>query len=196
MSVVDTPIWQALQIQAVACAEGLNLARVLKDSKRFEHLSLHAPHVLLDCSKCLWDEAVLGALLQLAEAAGVESQRDALYAAEVVNVTEQRPALHVHLRAWGAIAQEAEDGCCAGLRERARFTDVLHISIGGSGLGPELVLQAQQPWCVGGRHVHVVSNMDGHDLLSKSWFTAGLLSACMLDAASEANSCAAYSEAI
>ena len=198
MSVVDTPIWQALQIQAVACAEGLNLARVLKDSKRFEHLSLHAPHVLLDCSKCLWDEAVLGALLQLAEAAGVESQRDALYAAEVVNVTEQRPALHVHLRARGPIAQEAEDGCRAGLRAmlalaqqiraEGRFTDVVHIGIGGSGLGPELILQALQPWCQGGPRVHVVSNMDGHDLhqalqglvpektlfivASKSWSTA------------------------
>ncbi len=164
---MNTPIWQALQTLAKHSVQGLNLARTLRDAQRFE-----------------------------AEVTGLAHRRDALYGGAVVNTTEQRPALHVHLRAWGAIAQEAEDGCCAGLRERARFTDVLHISIGGSGLGPELVLQAQQPWCVGGRHVHVVSNMDGHDLLSKSWFTAGLLSACMLDAASEANSCAAYSEAI
>ena len=74
------------------------------------------------------------------------------------------------------------------LRAAARFKDVVHIGVGGSGLGPELALQALQPWCVGGPSVHVVSNMDGHDLhqtlqglkpaqtlfvvASKSWSTA------------------------
>lgn len=197
---VDTPIWQALRSRAAVCAQTLNLQQALSHPDRFECLSLQAPHVLLDCSKSLWDEAVLEALLQLAREAGLVHRRDALYAGAVVNETEQRPALHVRLRAplasQGCSMPEKE--CHAGLRamlafarqlrETARFTDVVHIGIGGSGLGPELLLQALQPWCEGGPRVHVVSNMDGHDLhqslqglqpeqtlfivASKSWSTA------------------------
>lgn len=197
----DTTIWQGLQARAAACERELNLAHALHDAGRFERLSLQAPHVLLDCSKCLWDEAALAALLQLAEQAGVAPRRDALYDGAVVNETEQRPALHVRLRAplvpQGG-AWVVEDECHAGLRDMlalaqqirtdARFTDVVHIGIGGSGLGPELMLQALQPWYAGGPRVHVVSNLDGHDLhqalqclvpartlfivASKSWSTA------------------------
>ncbi len=195
---VDTPIWRALQSQAAACGQTLNLAQALSDAGRFGRLSLQAPHVLLDCSKCLWDEAVLQSLLQLAAQAGVAQRRDALYAGEVVNATEQRPALHVRLRASLAPQPLVEDECHTGLRDmlalaqqvrgQGRFTDVVHIGIGGSGLGPELMLQALQPWYTGGPRVHVVSNMDGHDLhqalqglvpgrtlfivASKSWSTA------------------------
>lgn len=199
MGVVNTSVWRALQAQAVKL-QGLHLAHALKDVGRFEGLSLRAPHVLLDCSKCLWDEAVLANLLRLAGAIGLERQRNALYAGEVVNATERRPALHVRLRAslapQGGTTPKAE--CLVGLhamlalaqqlREQARFSDVVHIGIGGSGLGPEVVLQALRPWCQEGPRVHVVSNMDGHDLqqalqglepektlfvvASKSWSTA------------------------
>ncbi len=172
----DTPTWQALSSRALVCEQTLSLQKALSDSGRFERLSLQAPHILLDCSKSLWDEADLEALLQLAREAGLVPRRDALYAGAVVNETEQRPALHVRLR--GPLAPP---GCCtpeenhhAGLRamlalarqlrETARFKDVVHIGIGGSGLGPELLLQALHPWCEGGPRVHVVSNMDGHDL--------------------------------
>jgi len=197
---VDTPIWQALRSKAAVCEQTLNLQKALGSPGRFECLSLQAPHVLLDCSKSLWDESVLEALLQLAREAGLAQRRDDLYEGAVVNETEQRPALHVRLRA--PLAPQGcsmpEDECHAGLRamltlaqqlrEQARFTDVVHIGIGGSGLGPELLLQALQPWCQGGPRVHVVSNMDGHDLqqalqglepertlfivASKSWSTA------------------------
>lgn len=197
---VDTPIWRALASKAGACRQTLNLSEALSSPDRFENLSLYAPHVLLDCSKSLWDEAVLEDLLQLARQAGLEQRRDALYAGTVVNETEQRPALHVRLRAPFSAQSgfQADEECHSGLsamltmaqqvHEQARFTDVVHIGIGGSGLGPELVLQALHPWCLCGPRVHVVSNMDGHDLhqtlqglepgrtlfivASKSWSTA------------------------
>ena len=193
-------VWEKLQALAGTCGTELSLADALGQVSRFEHLSLQAPHVLLDCSKSFWDEAVLEALLQLAREAGLAQRRDALYAGAVVNETEQRPALHVRLRAPLAPqgCSMSEEECHVGLRamltlaqqlrEQARFTDVVHIGIGGSGLGPELLLQALQPWCHGGPRVHVVSNMDGYDLqqalqglepartlfivASKSWSTA------------------------
>lgn len=204
MKTMDAPvqpvIWQALQALASTCKTELSLASALQDASRFKRFSLLAPHVFLDCSKCLWDEESWQALLVLAEQAGVAKRRDALYAGELVNATEQRPALHVLLRSLSALnaGQTEPDECQVGLRAmlamaekiraEARFTDVVHIGIGGSGLGPELVLQALHPWCTGGPKVHVVSNMDGHDLhqalqgllpartlfivASKSWSTA------------------------
>lgn len=196
----NIPLWQTLEAQAKACEQELDLAQALHDPGRFERLSLRAPHMLVDFAKCLWDESILKNLLQLARQAGVEQRRDALYAGAVVNATEQRPALHVRLRApfWPDAAQTTKDACHEGvramlalaqrIRAEGRITDVVHIGIGGSGLGPEVALQALQPWCVDGPRVRVVSNMDGHDLqqalqglqpqrtlfivASKSWSTA------------------------
>lgn len=88
------------------------------------------------------------------------------------------------------------------LAERMRadegIDDVVRIGIGGSGLGPELVLQALVANRSCRQCIHVVSNLDGHALqevltgldasrtlfivVSKSWSTAETL----LNAASAA----------
>lgn len=200
MSVVHTPSWQALQSYAKHVSQNLYLPHALREPQRFERLSLQAPHIFLDCSKCLWDENVLADLLKLVTNAQLVQRRNAMYAGAVVNTSEQRPALHPALRApFAENAQLQRQGeSHAGLqamlafaeqvRAQGQFKNVVHIGIGGSGLGPELVLQALQPWCQGGPTVHVVSNMDGHDLqqtlqalnpketlfvvASKSWSTA------------------------
>jgi len=193
------PIWQTLQTQAKVCKRELNLVQALKKPNRFHRLSLRAPYMLLDCSKCFWDETVLATLLQLAQELELEQRRAALYSGDIINVTEQLPALHVWLRtSFKQTDQAPGNGCAAHvhamlalaqqIRSEARFQDVVHIGIGGSSLGPELALQALQPWCVGGPNIHIVSNMDGHHLqqtlqdlnpahtlfivASKSWTTA------------------------
>jgi len=192
-----SPMWQTLQAQARGYT--LNLAQTLKNPARFQHLSLHAPYMLLDFSKGFWDETILAALLQLAQASRLEARRAALYSGAVVNMTEARPALHVCLRtAFSQANQTAATDCdvhvhdmlalAQQIRSEAHFQDVVHIGIGGSGLGPELVLHALQPWHADGPRIHIVSNMDGHDLhqtlqklnpaqtlfivASKSWTTA------------------------
>lgn len=171
VNLIDSSVWQALDTQANRCAQELNLAQVLSDPERFNALSLSAPHVFLDCSKALWDESVLADLLELARAAELESRCADLYDGAVVNLTEQRPALHVRLRGQLANAGAAQDwraglqamlALAQRLRAEGRFTDVVHIGIGGSSLGPELVLQALHPFSQGGPRVHVVSNMDEH----------------------------------
>lgn len=200
---VPSVIWGKLQALAGTCRTELSLVSALGNAARFEQLSVQAPHVFVDCSKSLWDQESLHVLLTLARQLGVEQRRDALFAGAVVNETEQRPALHVQLRSGADLntSESAESETQRGLhamlemaqtmRAQARFTDVVHIGIGGSGLGPELVLQALHPWCKGGPNVHVVSNMDGHDLhqvlqrlapaktlfvvASKSWSTAETL---------------------
>ena len=105
--------WQSLQAEADTCKTSLSLARALKEASRFEQLSLQAPHIFLDCSKCLWDTASFQALLSLAEQAGVAERRNALYGGAIVNETEQRPALHVRLRSASALnAGQVEPETC------------------------------------------------------------------------------------
>lgn len=169
--------WPLLQTQAQACQSSLQLRDVLQAPARFERMALDAPHMLVDFSKNLVDDTALSGLLGLVERSGFAARRQAMLTGEVVNHTEQRPALHAVLRQRyvGNAAGDAagQDAVCAGLhqmlalaqqvRASGQIQHVVHIGIGGSGLGSELLLQALQPWC-DGPQVRVVSNMDGHDL--------------------------------
>jgi glucose-6-phosphate isomerase len=122
----------------------------------------------LDLSKTAIDDAARDALLALAEAAGLEAFRRALFAGDPVNLTEGRAALHMALRARDGAHMPAtlpggiEDAAALAAAERARmrdfvtgvhagaitghtgrrFTHVLNIGIGGSDLGPRMATQA------------------------------------------------------
>ncbi|MHA1529494.1 MAG: glucose-6-phosphate isomerase [Alphaproteobacteria bacterium] len=155
------------------------------DPRRFDTLSANLEDILVDFSKEKIDAPALAALLALARAAGVERQRDAMFAGGPVNVTEGRAALHMALRDGAgervlvdgadimpavretrarflAFAEDVRAGRHAS-RSGAPFTDVVAIGIGGSALGPEMAARALAPWRDGPR-VHFVSNVDGADL--------------------------------
>jgi glucose-6-phosphate isomerase len=155
------------------------------DAARFDTLSASLDDLLIDFSKEKLDGRALDALLALARAAGVERQRDAMFAGEPVNTTEGRASLHMALRGGAgervlvdgadimpavvetlerflAFAEDVRAGRYAS-RSGAPFTDVIAIGIGGSVLGPEMATQALAPWHDGPR-VHFVSNVDGADL--------------------------------
>jgi glucose-6-phosphate isomerase len=158
------------------------------DPARFNRLSASVDGMLLDYSKNRIDTAAVVALLDLARIAGVEERRDAMFAGEKINVTENRAVLHVALRAtpdesylvdgknvvddvqsvlaaMSAFAEGIRDGSIAGTG--GRFTDVVNIGIGGSDLGPAMVTRALSPYHDGPR-LHFVSNVDGahiHDTL-------------------------------
>src|SRR3954467_10162143 len=71
--------------------------RFAADQTRFARFSLTVGSLLLDYSKNPIDDDALRLLLAVAHAAGVERHRDAMFAGARVNVTENRPALHVAL---------------------------------------------------------------------------------------------------
>jgi len=156
-----------------------------QDPARFDTLSARLDDILVDFSKEKLDGRALEALLALARAAGVERQRDAMFAGEAVNITEGRAALHMALRGGAgervlvdgadimpavretlerflAFAEDVRTGRTAS-RSGAPFSDVVAIAIGGSVLGPEMATQALAPWH-DGPHVHFVSNVDGAHL--------------------------------
>ncbi len=123
-----------------------------------------------DWSKTHLAAALLADFDKLATAAGYDRARQALFSGAVVNATEDRSATHVAERGQGA----ADDNRLAGERHaRVRslvdaveggafgeIDSILHIGIGGSALGPDLVIDAL------GRDsdrfdVRVLSNIDG-----------------------------------
>jgi glucose-6-phosphate isomerase len=159
------------------------------DAGRFLHFSAKFEDLLLDYSKTSITDEALAALLAKAEAAGVAAKRDAMFAGAKINVTETRAVLHTALRAplgtqvfvdghdvvpdvhetlerCFAFAEDVRSGELRGSTGR-KFTDVVNIGIGGSDLGPVMVVEALAPYHDGPR-CHFVSNVDGahiHDVL-------------------------------
>ncbi len=156
------------------------------DSDRCATFSCEAAGVLLDYSKQRIDRRTLESLLALARACRVEEQREAMLRGEIVNTTEQRAALHTALRLPAGSSlrlgehDAAAEACAvrsriAAFAERVRtgawrghdgkpIRHLLHIGIGGSDLGPQLVAAALRPYASADLRLHFVSNVDGRHL--------------------------------
>jgi glucose-6-phosphate isomerase len=144
------------------------------DARRFEHFSLAAPEVFADLSKQRWDARARELLCALARQCGLEARRDAMLAGEPINRSEGRAVLHTALRApRGApaphnqavhAALDAMFAYAEDVRADAAITDIVHIGIGGSDLGPQMAVQALAD-CVHPRlNLHFVSNVDAHQI--------------------------------
>jgi glucose-6-phosphate isomerase len=176
--------WDAVQAHRSAVTSVPLRKRFAEDPERFKHFSMSFRDLLLDYSKNLIDAGAMTRLFALARAADVEGRRAAMFSGEAINRTENRPVLHVALRAMpdeiyrvsgknvvpevhkvlNAMAAFA-DGVRSGEIKGAggAFTDVVNIGIGGSDLGPRMAVRALQPWQDGPR-LHFVSNVDGADI--------------------------------
>lgn len=178
----QTAAWQALRAHYEAQGRSFDLRQAFAaDAGRFESWSFSAGELFADLSKNLVDAPTLSLLLQLAQECGVLAQRDAMLAGEPINSTEGRAVLHTALRApagAGLFSDEVQAslGRMLDFAERVRdvassgIRDIVHIGIGGSDLGPAMVVGAMQSaadsWCQPWQRLHFVSNVDGHDLAS------------------------------
>lgn len=171
----QTGAWRQLQdlLRAGGAAFDLRTA-FAQDARRFEAFSQQAPHVFADLSKNLIDAATEQALLALARECGLEAHRDAMFAGQRINNTEDRAVKHWLLRAPrdakdpDAVAVhdtlEAMLAYAERVRGDAAITDVVNIGIGGSDLGPQMAVAALDAFRAEGRRFHFVSNIDGHEL--------------------------------
>lgn len=140
------------------------------DSGRVETLSLGLAGLWFDWSKTHLTAELIAGFEALAKAQGLAARRDDLFCGRVINSTEGRAAEHTAERGEGAAesVQRAKafhgrmrsliDAIEAGAMGEIR--SVLHIGIGGSALGPDLLVDAL------GRDmdrydVEIVSNVDG-----------------------------------
>ncbi|CAD6511045.1 glucose-6-phosphate isomerase [Paraburkholderia metrosideri] len=147
---------------------------------RAERFAFAGGGLAADFSKHRITDETLKLLVQLAREAGVEKRRDAMFAGEVVNPTEGRAALHTALRATGpkapfhaeikaerakmaAFADQVRSGAWTGYTGK-RIRYVVNIGIGGSDLGPKMVVHALHHLASPEITTHFVSNVDGADL--------------------------------
>jgi glucose-6-phosphate isomerase len=119
---------------------------------RLGRLSHEVCAIYFDWSKTHLDGPLLDAFAELAVERDLAGARDALFAGEIVNVTEQRSADHLAERGSGdaeavrlASSRRGRTRALVDAIEAGAFGDVtgiLHIGIGGSVLGPALVTDA------------------------------------------------------
>lgn len=171
-----TPAWAALQACFDTRGKSFDLRQAFAaDPGRFGHFSQEAPHVFADLSKNLIDAGSEALLLELAAQCRLEQHRDAMFAGELINGTEQRAVMHFLLRSpaaggmSGDLARvhETLDAMLAyaeQLRADTAITDVVNIGIGGSDLGPQMAVLALAEFAIPGKRFHFVSNVDGGEL--------------------------------
>ena len=182
----QTPAWSQLQSTFNAAGRAFDLRRAFAaDAGRFDALSQAAPHVFADLSKNLIDADTEQLLLALAHQTGLAEHRDAMFAGEAINTTEQRAVMHWLLRTpsfdpampaqsvhrqMEATLHEVHSTLNAMLafaetvRADAAITDIVNIGIGGSDLGPQMAVLALDDYVLPGKRFHFVSNVDGHEL--------------------------------
>ena len=157
-----------------AAIDGHDVARLNDlfdgDADRLKRLSFDVGGIHFDWSKTHLDPDLIAKFVRHAAATGFDAKRDALFSGAIVNVSEGRPATHVAERGQGSPEDVAK---AAALHQRMRsmvdaieagaFGEVhglIHIGIGGSALGPELLLDALGR-DLGNYGVSVLSNIDG-----------------------------------
>ena len=182
----DTPAWKALE-RHVEEIRGVHLRKLFADDPaRGERLTLEAEGIYLDYSKNRVNDDTLRLLLQLADECGVAERRDAMFRGDHVNVTEDRPVLHVALRAptgatflvegenvvpkvhevldrMSAFSDRIRSGEWQGHTGRP-IRNVINIGIGGSDLGPAMAYEALRHYSQQDLVFRFVSNIDGTDI--------------------------------
>ncbi|WP_244080314.1 glucose-6-phosphate isomerase [Corynebacterium striatum] len=186
MDITAQPQWTALE-QLFQEKKNLNLRELFAaDASRATTLTFDAAGLHVDLSKNLVDTDVLAALVDVARAADVEGRRDAMFAGEHLNNTEDRAVLHTALRK-PADAELTVDGqnVIADVHEvldrmstfadalrsgkwlghaGERITTVVNIGIGGSDLGPAMASKALRAYEDAGVKAKFVSNVDPADM--------------------------------
>jgi len=142
------------------------------DASRATWLTVDACGIHADFSRQRIDRELFDALLAELAQIDVASKFAHMYAGDVLNVTEERAVLHVASRGSGDAQVERELAqtqlrLALALAEDIRRDDsidaVINIGIGGSDLGPQMVVTALRKFC-DGPIVRFVSNIDPADL--------------------------------
>jgi len=154
----------------------------LNDSKRQEKYALTSHEIHLDFSKNRITDTALEQLFELAEEVDLKDGIEKMFSGNIINVTENRAVLHTALRnqSGDPVLVEGENVMPeveASLQKMKaftnavisgefksytgeKFTDIVNIGIGGSDLGPRMIVDALQYYK---NHLttHFISNIDG-----------------------------------
>jgi glucose-6-phosphate isomerase len=185
-SITESPEWEALEKHLEQMRDVHLRALFADDPGRGEAMTVEAGGLFLDYSKNLVSPDSLRLLLALAERARLRDRIDAMFGGERINVTEDRPVLHVALRAervqrievdghdvvpdvhavldrMSAFAGRIRSGEWKGSTGRP-IRSVVNIGIGGSDLGPAMAYEALKNYSDRSMTFRFVSNVDGTDV--------------------------------
>ena len=136
------------------------------DTNRFSNFSLSFEDIVFDYSKTNISDETLSLLLSLVDQVDLPKHRTSLFAGDPINTTENRSVEHMLYRTPD-FPQSHHDlfAFADSIRQSGKFTDIVHIGIGGSHLGPAMAIRALGSFC-DGPNIHFVSNIDAHALSS------------------------------
>jgi glucose-6-phosphate isomerase len=181
----ERPAWKALE-QHYSEIGGQHLRELFAaEPDRGERLSAEAAGLYLDYSKNRVTAETLRLLIQLAQESDLEQRRDMMFTGERINVSENRPVLHVALRmpkssslmvdGVDVVAQVHEVlDRMADFSQRVRsgqwqgytgkpIRNIINVGIGGSDLGPVMAYEALRFYSRRDLTFRFVSNVDSTD---------------------------------
>ena len=182
----ELPQWHKLQQYFHSVSEVSIRSLFSADSERFGNWSQKVGMLFVDYSKHRLDETGLGLLIDLARARQLELRREQMFRGELINFTEKRAALHTALRSgtdrqikvngtdvipqisavmqrMSAFVQQVRSGEWIGYSGKP-ITDVVNIGIGGSDLGPRMLVRALDAYTEPRLNFHFVANVDGAEI--------------------------------
>jgi glucose-6-phosphate isomerase len=180
-----SPAWRALVAHQRDMA-GAQLRDLFEDDAgRVDRFSLELDALFLDYSRHRATDQTMRLLRELAHQSGMAQWIDRMFAGEPINDSEQRPALHVALRSDAerfpagdhdvmpavrserarvyAFAEALRAGRAAGATGKA-IRNVVNLGVGGSDLGPRMLVGAFRAQSDPGLRVRFVANADPADL--------------------------------
>ena len=178
----STAAWKAIQehFETMKTVSMKNMFQ--EDSSRASKFHIQWNDFLFDYSKNRINQETIDLLLNLANEVYLKESINSYFQGELINKTENRAVLHTALRApqnsvvtvdgknvipeiyevknkIKAFTDEVVNGVRKGYTGKA-FTDVVNIGIGGSDLGPAMMVEGLQ-YYKNHLNVHFVSNVDG-----------------------------------
>ena len=186
MDITASAQWSELA-KAYEDKKDLNLRELFAaDADRARNFTFDAAGLHVDLSKNLIDGDVVKQLVEVAKAADLEARRDAMFAGEHINNTEDRAVLHTALRVpvEDDLTVDGQDVAADVHEVLGRMRDfatalrsgswlghtghtikkVVNIGIGGSDLGPAMAAKALRSYEVAGISAEFVSNVDPADM--------------------------------
>jgi glucose-6-phosphate isomerase len=183
----DRKAWQALERHHAEIGDRHLRQFFDDDPGRGERLTAEATGIYLDYSKNRITDDTMRLLVELAEESGVPQHRDAMFAGEHINVSEDRAVLHVALRLpktaslvvdgadvvrevhevldrMRAFADKVRSGDWTGYTGK-RIRNVVNVGIGGSDLGPVMAYEALRHYSARDLTFRFVSNVDSTDFV-------------------------------
>ncbi len=179
--------WQALERNYTEIGKRHLRELFATDPGRGGRLTAEAEGIYLDYSKNRVTDETMRLLVELAEESGLPQRRDAMFAGEHINVSEDRAVLHVALRMpetaslvvdgtdvvaevhqvlrqMRSFADNVRSGNWTGYTGK-RIRNVINVGIGGSDLGPVMAYEALKHYSDRDMTFRFVSNVDSTDFV-------------------------------